>query len=438
VIGAVNSRLFLIVLVALSCRLWVAGFEVPPPIGDGTHYDRIARSLLGGTGFGEASGYKTAHRAPGHPVALASAYALFGADDAVGLLYGIAIGTALVVLTALLAGRMAGPEAALIAGLVAALYPRLVDYAVRLWSLSENLFALLIVASLLLWAGARAGSTALAGAAGLGLGLAALTRPVALVLPIGLAIWGRMGDRRRVAVMIAVWLVTLTPWTVRNWLLLERFVPVSTMGGIVLYQGFHPPAAGWGSTPWEEIHRLTGDLDSEVDVSAALVRHTVATVIDEPVAAAAMLPRKIVGLLHPFSEGDGRIDPIYLVLLGAGAWSAWGARRRDAMRACTVVLLYIPATALVFYGSPRFRYPVEPVLIALASAGLVRLGERANGRRALAVLAVIVALVAAVPRPTAAEIRRWLAPAASVRPAGVIDAGGEPAGEPGGSGSTSP
>ena len=189
--------------------------------------------------------------------------------------------------------------------------------------------------------------------------LATLTRPVVLLLPLVLVVRLRAVRGSLVAVTILAYTLTLAPWSLRNYIVFDRFVPVSTMAGIVFYQGFHPPEGGWGMTPWREIHELTGHLGSEAEVSSFLIRRTLSDIAAEPAQALATLPLKLAWLVYPFSEVDGRLDLAFVTVAVLGAVAIARRRPRGAAAMPSLTLGYIVFFALVFYGSPRFRLPCE-------------------------------------------------------------------------------
>src|SRR5207245_6064336 len=59
---------------------------------------------------------------------------------------------------------------------------------------------------------------------------------------LGLA-WVGLRSRRRIglcALATLVFVLTLLPWTIRNYRIHGRLVPVTTMGGVVLWEGNNP------------------------------------------------------------------------------------------------------------------------------------------------------------------------------------------------------
>jgi 4-amino-4-deoxy-L-arabinose transferase-like glycosyltransferase len=86
-------------------------------------------------------------------------------------------------------------------------------------------------------------------AAGLGLGLGALCRPVFMVfVPLAAVYVGWTAVARRqwqsVAVMVGVMAMTIAPWTVRNAFTFHHFVPISTGLGIHLWRGNNDTSRG--------------------------------------------------------------------------------------------------------------------------------------------------------------------------------------------------
>ena len=139
-----------------------------------------------------------------------------------------------------LAGRRVfGDRAGLVAAGVAAFYPELVWFASHFWA--ETVFAVLLWWAMerLLAADGEGGARA-ALASGLLWGLAILTRETVLYfLPFAALwlAWRRAGGARRAAALLAAAVLVVLPWTIRNRVVFDAFVPVSTSGALNLWQG---------------------------------------------------------------------------------------------------------------------------------------------------------------------------------------------------------
>lgn len=137
-------------------------------------------------------------------------------------------------------GRLAfGRRAGLVAAAAVAFYPDFVWFSTHFWS--ETLFIVLLWWGLeRLLSSDAADSTGAAVAAGLLWGLATLTRELPLYLaPIALVWLLRRGPAawRRAGAFALCLVLTVAPWTLRNAIVFRAFIPVSTMGGLNLWQG---------------------------------------------------------------------------------------------------------------------------------------------------------------------------------------------------------
>ena len=179
------------VYVIVQTRLQL--FDATFVASDSLLYLRLARSIAAGQGM-SLDGRPTAFVGPGYPLFLAPLL-VAGADPlAIGLVQAlvgaIAVGAA-AFSASFLARRMAPARAtvaAVISGLLAAFYPHLVFWTG--YVLTETIFvALLGIGIALLLVAWDARSRAHAMMAGLAFGLAAITRPPALAIALGLVAW---------------------------------------------------------------------------------------------------------------------------------------------------------------------------------------------------------------------------------------------------------
>ena len=234
-------------------------------LNDPADYHRLAVSLAGGHGFGTTvvapGGGPTAFRPPLWPLFLGGIYAVAGDHVLVARAVEIVLGLLTVGLIGVLALRLAastgrdGRRTALVATALAAVYPPLLLAGGPL--LSESLSLPLELASLLAaWvaSGARRPLRWCA-LAGLLCGLDILCRPDSFILlgPALLLACRRPppSDRRSrvravsvaAAVLVGAAGLTVTPWLVRDAVVMGRFVPVTTQGGLVASGTYNDTAA---------------------------------------------------------------------------------------------------------------------------------------------------------------------------------------------------
>jgi hypothetical protein len=296
----------------------------------------------------------------------------------------------------LLGSTILGRIETAIAGVIAAVYPGLV-WLPRLL-LSENLSLLLTLVTL--WSVAmylksrRFWWLVLFGTVG---GLNTLVRGGNLALPLilGAALLIITFRRRSISwvqlslgllLATVAFVIVLTPWTVRNYRVFHRFVPVATQEGLTLYGSYWPPVKNgrliWGTLPGPEDPNIAAanNLADEPAASKYLQHVTLARLRQQPGYFFRVIPSKMVSLLvpldweilpHPIGSGRKVNWGYLLIALPAllGFLLLWRAPRPGQWLLWVMPILVLAQT-IVFYGSPRFRLPVEPIAILLASVSL--------------------------------------------------------------------
>lgn len=237
--GLTALSAILLIGVAVRLVLWYGFRAEPMHIEDEQDYNTLATNLVEHGEFTfTPGGTATSLRPPLYPAVVAAVYGVAGVGNLAAVRLIQVILSLLTVLVAYGLGRaVASPRTALwLAGLVC-FYPSLLVYNNLL--LSEVLFTLLLTAScLLIVLSLQRRSVGLAAAAGVTLGLAALTRSVVWLAPPFLAVFlliawsGGWGRRLAAAVaVLAAFAATVAPWAVRNTRLHETFIAIDVMGG---------------------------------------------------------------------------------------------------------------------------------------------------------------------------------------------------------------
>ncbi len=374
-------------LARMAFSMWVVGLGAPPR-DDASQYDSIARSLAQGGDFTVGDEGFRAHRAPAYPFLLAGIYWLFGAHWAVGQVAQALIGATTSWLVYRLGSRLVDRHLGILAGYASALDPYSVLWAGYL--LSEPLCALFTTAST--WALLRAREDGRwTGVWAALCGLATLTRPnMAVLLPLGLIwllIWlpgNRMRRATQCLVACAVSLLTLAPWTLRNYIVLHRWVPVTTMGGTVLWEANNPYVMADSTLQGHALH--AADLPeaegsrglSEVDLDAYNLRLALTYLRTHPRDIPGHLGVKFLRVWNLFPLVDPpafrwigtSIMVLLISLLLLGLLKAW--TRLDAMLLPLLMpIVAVTLTALIYWGDARIRAPAQPVTLLVAAFALV-------------------------------------------------------------------
>jgi 4-amino-4-deoxy-L-arabinose transferase-like glycosyltransferase len=406
--GGRNRALALVALLALGLglRLDYAIRAPDRPVDDARAYARISRALFEGEGFTQGDGPRYRHLqpasnySPGLPLLVAGVYEIRGAaDERAARIVLALLGSLAVPFAFLLGRRLGGPTAGLVAAVPAAIYPATLEYGGML--MTEPLGTAVLAGALLAflravdarkpwpWVGT-----------GLLLGALAMLRPeYAVLVPLLPALGalrlrrGRGGfDRGSLAgpaLALACACLVVLPWTIRNLVVFDRLVPISTGGGQVLYEGSYIPAGpdpeGFtpvflAEHPWIE-HELAPQPGP----------------IYRGQAAALLAARE-----HPGEDADTALrgmavdayahalvhEPLRLGGFLAGKlWLAWTGAARGVMREpvwrALQILLSIAAAIGLAVGLARRSFEAVLLAVVFAAFALVQMSFIASPRRTL-------------------------------------------------------
>jgi 4-amino-4-deoxy-L-arabinose transferase-like glycosyltransferase len=440
-----------ILLLGVGLRLGEA-WDGRPPVYDATGYARIAASLERGEDFalGPGATQPASNYSPGLPLLAAGLYKLSGGiHERFARIVLALIGSLSVLFAYLLGRRLSGVLAGLIGAGAVAIYPALLEYQGML--MGEPLAASLLSGAVLamLWASRQEGgwghpagrwvfrlgggrpSEVVGGAKnrtprppgdphppfvrwlvpGLLLGALTLVRPeyLAISIPIAVVILARRGwdgwreGLAQATIMLVGLVVVMAPWTLRNAVALDRFAPVSTGGGQVLFAGSYVPSGGDPERVGAEVLERHPGLRRQLPADARLEQILAALAAQrypgmESDAALARMGRE--RLWDDVSE-----RPIeYAGFVAAKVWRIWSHGPRDVMREPVwtvfhlllvalgllglvvfareprwealllgVILVSATATGALFVASPRRVLVTIPLVAALAGTGAVRL-----------------------------------------------------------------
>lgn len=415
-----------IVVLAFALRLALVIAVQPDPtdprrFDDTVYYDASAQALADGHGYAiprlavdvdpsrAATGsdekvlVATARWPPGYPLILAGIYFFFGHTLMLARLLNVVLGTATVLLVYLLGCRLADRRVGLLGAFLFALYPSHILFSTLL--LTEVLFTFLLVAILLLalaWGERGRPAWWRLFALGVIIGLAAMVRGEAILLPLAVALAYGMIWRSpwrataSAALMVAGLALVFIPWTVRNAIQLDSPIIGTTGAGGALIQAHHPVADGKPDLYVEA--RSQAELahipypEREVELYNNYVEDSLRYMREHPGREVqliglrfwAMFDRDDSGVvwlrLQPPVITEGAADVLtvlsqthYLIvtLLAAASAPLWLSLRHPTKAMLMVVAAYYIALHVVlFVGEARYHVPLMPLIALWAAAGL--------------------------------------------------------------------
>jgi 4-amino-4-deoxy-L-arabinose transferase-like glycosyltransferase len=239
-----EARKALWVIAAVALLLRVAFLLLEPAVGpvadERTWTDGARQVASARVGLDAFKTHLLIFHPPLYTYFLAVPFRLWGTFEAVKWIQ-VVVTALLVLILGRLGFRVFGPRVGLVAAAMAALYPELVWFASHFWV--ENVFVVLLWWSMeRLLTADEEGRWPSAAVAGVLWGLAILARETGLYFIPFAVLWlvfraPRPGGRARAAAFTLAALLTVAPWTYRNWAVFHAFVPVSTAGGLNLFQG---------------------------------------------------------------------------------------------------------------------------------------------------------------------------------------------------------
>jgi hypothetical protein len=269
--------LALIAVLGLFVRAYVVVNPVANPADDSHAYYAISKSLYTEGSFGGPEFHDSSDWSPGAPfLYAASFYATGGAREGTARIVEALLGVATILVVFALGWRLGGRElgrwVGLFAAFAVAIYPPFLHTTGELMSEPPAMLTLPAAILAFLWASDHGENALLSGmrtqkrsqlawaVPGLLFGLTSMFRPeyllvgaVFVVLAFIRIAWGRTGDGdghrwtaglAGAAVLLVAIVLPILPWTIRNYVVLDRVVPISTGGGKALYVGTYLPADG--------------------------------------------------------------------------------------------------------------------------------------------------------------------------------------------------
>ena len=444
--------LAIILTAGMLLRVWylqelVKAPDFSVPAIDAGFHDYWARALAGGDwtvpqGLGDPHIRTTPYvRPPGYPYFLAAIYALAGPLPLWPRLVQMVLGMINCVLIYLVGKNLFGSAVGLIAAALVSVYWVLIYFEGELLAPVLLIFlALVLIRVLILWIDKLTYPRAVAG--GLLLGLFALVRPnIILFVPVLLAwTWwmGRRHDHRSalgkaLLGFLPGMIIIIVPVTVRNYIVADDFVPITSNMGINFYIGNNEMTdcvspifpelsqltgnSGWTCFDYPQIVRgIETKLATEMkhsQVSAYFSRKAIHYIRQHPLKFLDLTAKKTLLFWGPaeiannkeiyyekkYSKTLGYMPgfPAVLSLSIVGILSLFAGLRqhrptaqwpsaptRRQASAAVLILLFIATyfvSFLPFFVSARFRVPIIPLLLLFAAYGVYHVYQLFRTRR---------------------------------------------------------
>lgn len=377
-------------------------------MADAGQYERIALHLLSEHCFCDTANVPTLGRAPLWPTVIAVIYWIFGTNNITVRLFLSILGSLSCLIVYFFARDLFGKRLGLIAGLIAACYPGMFIYDG--WLYSESLYTFCFLAfTYALYRFQISMQRRWIILSAIAFACSLLTRQSGLLTYAMLAffvlviIWKKLMPWRvalkGIGALALISCLVIIPWSIRNYVVSGYIVPVSTGSSTILAGSYNDTvftnpmlgATGMWVLPNDAIPPIQYtqkccNIWGEDPNQDAYATHWIETHIQSMPRLLAMhfiniwRPGTPDGLL-PISQFPGRLSSrlislalhlsaILIILLAlVGMALTWRRKWRDFLTIYMAITVTV-IQCIVFYGSPRFRAPIEPMLVILATGVL--------------------------------------------------------------------
>ncbi len=423
-----------IALLGLVVRAYVVVNPVEHPGDDSRAYYALSKALYTEQSFGGPEFHDSSDWSPGAPfLYAASFYATGGAREGTARIVEALLGIATILVVFALGWRLGGRElgrwVGLFAAFAVAVYPPFIHTTGELMSEPPAMLTLPAAILAYLWASDRSANALVPGmriqprsawpwlVPGFLFGLTAMFRPEYLLVGAAFVVLAAIREWQRrdwklglagAAVLLVALILPILPWTIRNVVVLDRVVPISTGGGKALYVGTYLPADGEyqrvkallaerylgrdlepGSEvldevdPTElfdevvkEVRQEHPDLTRDAALGKAGKENFDKYFGEDPWGYAAMTVRKVgrmwsSGVGEAMDSTAGRAVQILLVALGLAGFVLLALRRRWLeLVALALPIVLVTAVGAISLAAPRRNEVLMTLVFPLAGLAL--------------------------------------------------------------------
>lgn len=383
-------------VIALALRLASIWAFSNPPEKDALQYHQLALNQLAGYGHALEPGRPTTLRPPLYPLFLAGIYALTGQDYRHALYVQAILHASLVFPLFWLGFRVSG---CISVGILAAgLFAVHTSFEIVSGLYRENITIVLVVFFLWnLYEGCKQPQKGRFIVAGIISGLLGLTNPVFIPISLGLFFFSLLcANCRSLAKLLfvqsVVSIVIITPWLIRNQMILDR--GQEALNHHVILYGYYPAFTDEWWWPVSDMTELEGKRErasyflSQNDEGWDLWSKLRSKILAHPLGVAKLAISRILilwisppvgtSLLRSYSSflsSTGLVVQYFFVFLGL-VTLGWKFFKQSEILTFAVFALYVTAVYALTHSIRRYGYPLVPQMCLFFAWGAFDLWRR--------------------------------------------------------------
>lgn len=367
------------------------------PESDMKGYDERAMLFAERQSFSYGGEYNgSTYRPPMYILFLAAIYKLFGHSYPAVYVIQAMFSVACLALIYFITARLWNGTVGTIALVLSALYVPFIGYSGIL--LAEILFLFFLLASS--YCAIRAIQTRsipFTVCSGVLCALATMTRSISLLLPVGIVIMLALYYRKqlftkaamlRVGLFFAAMLLTISPWTIRNYVDTGEFVLIDSISGLNLLIGNNEYATGfftfdvWETEGWKAAHQPQYNLPQADNV---MRDYAVQWILDNPIRFTELTYQRAVAYFTVntdwFTSSYGWHNILFNKMNFEARYHAFLficfflglpliRKKRPELVFMAIAVVYFIGLSSLFYMSPRYRLPAMPFMLIYCAYSL--------------------------------------------------------------------
>lgn len=419
--------LIIFLLLAALLRIGYVALVSHPPIekDDAYYYDKLASNICEGKGFVMEEGKNFVGVGPLYPFFLALIYKLFSHSLFTVRFLQALLSILTCYLIYLIARRIFNSRIGILSLFIAAVYYPFIVFCGRIITETLNIFLLTLSIYFLILALDDSKKLFFI-LSGLCLGLTALCRSGIILFPLFVLIFMVIKYFRTKTkfilsflIFLICFIVVISPWTIRNYTLYHRFIPVSTGGGATFWAGNYLPYEGIWPDIDPEYKRICRDNNVSIDPfspetdSVFLqegIKNISSYIKKSPLSYLNLLNKKAfyffkgpqtdyrLEIFHyPYSiYGNYRLDGWDILLIFALFGLAFSFSQWKRSFIIFLPILYFFLFHLITFSYTRYSLQVFPFLIIFTSFGIVALVEEISRSKKKLVALVLFLMAMAI------------------------------------------
>jgi len=387
-----SNTMIVFLIVGIILRIFWIILTPLEPAGDPVKFIELGNGILNGGTFGDGYTFLP----PGYPIIISIIFGIFGEKLIYLKIMNVILSIGISIMIYKLANILFSSTIGIFAFIVSLILPSQIEYTG--WYNTEIPFTFFMLVSFYLVV-KKPQELKTCIIIGVLLGISSLIRPTTLLFPFlyGIIIWQTTGEfiltLKKTVLIMVVSLIVISPWTYRNYKILNQVVPISTNGGWVFWTGNNPVGDGGFTTFPRDVYPFTDKSLNMAQLEKALYVEGFRTIIANPGekikkginSMKYFWLRDDVASKHCLSKRHDNailvltfliIDNTFYFIVLAGFIFYILKRMKEKLFIPSFghwIILYFMAIHFLMFSIPRYRFPIMPFVIIYSSVFLISL-----------------------------------------------------------------